>query len=255
MLQLLDHVRVILINTTHPGNIGATARAMKNMGVSELVLVAPKRYPADEADWRAAGAKDVLENAVIVNSVEEAIEGCGLVLGTSARERKIPWPLFDPRESAERAQQSLQAGNKVAIMFGREDRGLTNEELQKCHFHVHIPTNEAYSSLNLGAAVQVLCYEMRMALLGEHPLSGKTLDRWDHPLANAADVERMMVHLEQVLIDVDFLESGSTNQVMTRLRRLFTRQQLDAMEVNILRGILRSTQKALVSRDGGSIAE
>ncbi len=244
MLQLLENIRIILVNTTHPGNIGAAARAMKNMGLAELVIVAPKRYPDEEAVFRAAGAKDILAAAVVVDSVEEAIEGCGLVLGTSARERKIPWPLFDPRESAAKAKLSLMAGNKVAIMFGREDRGLTNEELQKCHFHVHIPTNEDYSSLNLGAAVQVLCYEMRMAVLADKALQKNhvvpaTL------LADAADVERMLVHLEQVLVDVKFLESGSSNQVMTRMRRLFLRQQLDAMEVNVLRGILKTIQRAV----------
>ncbi len=244
MLQLLEKIRIILVNTTHPGNIGAAARAMKNMGLAELVIVAPKRYPDEEAVFRAAGAKDILAAAVVVDSVEEAIEGCGLVLGTSARERKIPWPLFDPRESAAKAKLSLMAGNKVAIMFGREDRGLTNEELQKCHFHVHIPTNEDYSSLNLGAAVQVLCYEMRMAVLADKaPQKNHAVPAT--LLADAADVERMLVHLEQVLVDVKFLESGRSNQVMTRMRRLFLRQQLDAMEVNVLRGILKTIQRAV----------
>jgi len=244
VLQLLEKIRIILVNTTHPGNIGAAARAMKNMGLVELVIVAPKRYPDEEAVFRAAGAKDILHRAVVVDSVEEAIEGCGLVLGTSARERKIPWPLYDPRESAAKAKLSLMAGNKVAIMFGREDRGLTNEELQKCHFHVHIPTNEDYSSLNLGAAVQVLCYEMRMAVLADKALQ-KNHAVTATLLADAADVERMLVHLEQVLVDVKFLESGSSNQVMTRMRRLFLRQQLDAMEVNVLRGILKTIQRAV----------
>ena len=218
---------------------------MKNMGLSELVLVAPKRFPADEAEWRAAGAKDILDKAIVVDTVEEALAGCGLVLGTSARERRIPWPLFDPRDSAEQAKQSLAAGNKVAIMFGREDRGLTNEELQKCHFHVHIPTNEEYSSLNLAAAVQVLSYELRMAVLGEHPLEQKNAEDWDYALADADDVERMMTHLEQVLVEVDFLDPENPKQVMARLRRLYNRQRLDTMEVNILRGILASTQKTI----------
>lgn len=241
----LDNIRIVLVNTSHPGNIGGAARAMKNMGLSELVLVAPKRFPADEAEWRAAGAKDILDKAIVVDTVEEALAGCGLVLGTSARERRIPWPLFDPRDSAEQAKQSLAAGNKVAIMFGREDRGLTNEELQKCHFHVHIPTNEEYSSLNLAAAVQVLSYELRMAVLGEHPLEQKNAEDWDYALADADDVERMMTHLEQVLVEVDFLDPENPKQVMARLRRLYNRQRLDTMEVNILRGILASTQKTI----------
>ncbi|CAH0992642.1 tRNA (cytidine/uridine/adenosine-2'-O-)-methyltransferase TrmJ [Sinobacterium norvegicum] len=245
MLQLLDQVRIILINTTHPGNIGGAARAMKNMGLSELVLVEPRCFPSEEADRRAVSAKDILDKAVVVDTVEEALEGCGLVLGTSARERRIPWPLFDPRDSAEQAKQSLQKGNKVAIMFGREDRGLTNEELQKCHFHVHIPTNEDYSSLNLAAAVQVLSYELRMSLLGEHPLEQKNAEDWDYELADAGEVEKMMVHLEQVLTEIEFLDPENPRQVMARLRRLYNRQRLDTMEVNILRGILASTQKTI----------
>ena len=157
-------IRIVLVNTSHPGNIGGAARAMKNMGLAELYLVEPREYPAPRAVWRAAGASDVLANAKIVGSVDEAIKDCGLVIGTSARERRIPWPLINPRECGEKIWQEAKS-HQVALLFGREDRGLTNSELQKCHYHMHIPSNPDYSSLNIAASVQVLCYEIRMASL------------------------------------------------------------------------------------------
>ena len=149
-----DNIRVVLVNTSHPGNIGGAARAMKNMGLSRLYLVAPKEYPADRAVWRAASALDVLDNAIVVETLDEAIGDCGMVVGTSARGRRIPWPLMHPRACGERVWQE-SAEHDVAIIFGREDRGLTNDELHKCTYHVHIPSNPEYSSLNLAAAVQV----------------------------------------------------------------------------------------------------
>lgn len=158
------NIRVILVNTSHPGNIGGAARAIKNMGVERLYLVAPLEFPADRALWRAASAVDVLDNAVVVATLDEALAGCGLVVGTSARERSIPWPLLDPRQCGERVWRE-SAAHEVALVFGREDRGLTNDELHKCHYHVHIPASETYSSLNLAAAVQILAYEVRMAAL------------------------------------------------------------------------------------------
>ena len=157
-------IRMVLVNTTHPGNIGGSARAIKNMGLTELYLVQPREYPAPRAVWRAAGARDILTNVKVVESLDEAIAGCGLVVGTSARERRIPWPLINPRECGEKIW-SEAASHDVALLFGREDRGLTNSELQKCHYHVHIPSNPDYSSLNLATAVQVLAYEVRMASL------------------------------------------------------------------------------------------
>src|SRR5690554_4650161 len=160
----LDNLRIVLVNTTHPGNIGGAARAMKNMGLSRLYLVAPKEYPSDKATWRSAGALDVLDNAVVVDTLDEAIAGCGLVVGTSARERRIPWPLLDPRECGTNVVSEAEQ-HEVALVFGREDRGLTNEELHKCNYHMHIPANPDYSSLNLATAVQVITYEVRMASL------------------------------------------------------------------------------------------
>ena len=214
---------------------------MKNMGLSRLYLVAPKDFPSDKATWRSAGATDVLEGAVVVESLDEAIEGCSLVVGTSARERRIPWPLLDPRECGENVYVEATQ-HEVALVFGREDRGLTNEELHKCNFHVHIPANEDYSSLNLATAVQVITYEIRMAYL--KATSGNTLPNhlWDMPPANTQALESYYKHLEETLVYVGFLDANNPQQTMTRLRRLYNRVRVDQMEVNILRGILTAMQ-------------
>ncbi len=244
---MLDRVRIVLINTTHPGNIGAVARAMKNMGLADLYLVAPKLYPHEQATARSSGATDILEGARVVDSLEEALEGCSLVLGASARNRHIPWPVLDPREAAEKVA-GVPGGGQVAILFGREDRGLTNEELHRCHFHIHIPANPGFSSLNLAAAVQVVSYELRMAWLAQErqgqarPTWGA---EWDIELATHEEIERMFDHLEQTLVDIEFLDPDNPRQLMTRLRRLYLRACLDKVEVNVLRGILTATQKRL----------
>lgn len=246
----LEAIRVVLVNTSHPGNIGAAARAMKNMGLGNLVLVAPRKFPHDEATWRAASATDVLANAQVCETLEEAVADCGLVVGTSARGRRIPWPLLDPRHCAERAY--AEAGkHKVAFVFGREDRGLTNEELQLCHLHVNIPANEEYSSLNLAMAVQVLSYELRMAHLGDE-LSDDALAEWDQPPATTEQLQRYFEHLEETLLELGFLNPKAPKQLMTRLRRLYNRARPDDMEINILRGILTSTQYQL--RHGKSVS-
>lgn len=236
------NIRIVLVNTTHPGNIGGAARAMKNMGLSRLYIVAPKEYPSDKAVWRAAGATDVLDNAVVVDSLDEAIDGCSLVVGTSARERRIPWPLLDPRECGESVWSEAHQ-HEVAIVFGREDRGLTNEELHKCNYHVHIPANEEYSSLNLATAVQVICYEVRMAYL-KSAGNGNTLPGhvWDMPPADATALENYYQHLEQTLIGLGFLDPDNPKQTMTRLRRMYNRVRMDQMELNILRGVLTAMQ-------------
>lgn len=237
----LANIRIVLVNTTHPGNIGGAARAMKNMGLSRLYLVDPKEFPSDKATWRSAGATDVLDNAVIVDTLDDAIAGCGLVVGTSARERRIPWPLLDPRECGE-SVYSEAASHEVAIVFGREDRGLTNEELHKCNYHVHIPANPDYSSLNLATAVQVVTYEVRMAYL--KAAEGKTLvqHEWDMPPADAQSLDAYYHHLEQTLVELGFLDPSNPKQTMTRLRRLYNRVRLDQMELNIIRGVLTSVQ-------------
>lgn len=239
--QPFDNIRIVLVNTTHPGNIGGAARAMKNMGLTRLYLVAPKDFPSDKATWRSAGATDVLDNAVVVETLDEAIQGCGLVVGTSARERRIPWPLLDPRQCGESVWQEASS-HEVALVFGREDRGLTNEELHKCNYHVHIPANPDYSSLNLATAVQVISYEVRMAYL--QAAEGNTLPghKWDMPPAEAQALESYYEHLEQTLVELNFLDRDNPKQTMARLRRLYNRIRLDQMELNILRGVLTAVQ-------------
>ncbi len=229
------------METTHPGNIGAAARAMKNMGLSRLVLVAPRDFPNEKAVWRSASASDVVESAVVADSVADAIADCQLVIGTSARDRRIPWPMLEPRECGEKVFSEATAGNAVAILFGREARGLKNEELQQCHYHVNIPTAEAYSSLNLAMAVQVIAYEILQAARGDAPLEAP----WDMEFASAESVEHLIDHLEQTLIEVGFHDPDNPRQLMTRLRRLLTRVRLDAMEVNILRGFLSAIEKKI----------
>ena len=237
---MTSSIRVVLVDTTHPGNIGGAARAIKNMGLSSLYLVSPREFPADRAVWRAANAADVLDNAVVVDTLDEAIAGCGLVIGTSARDRRIPWPLLDPRECGERVVAE-SAHHPVALVFGREDRGLTNEELQKCTYHVHIPANPEYSSLNLAAAVQVITYEVRMAMLQVE--QGKIpLQEWDMPPARVEDIELYFQHLEQALVDIGFHDRDNPRQTMARLRRLYSRIRLDEMELSILRGVLTAIQ-------------
>lgn len=230
-------IRMVLVNTTHPGNIGGAARAIKNMGLTELYLVQPREYPAPRAVWRAAGARDILTNVKIVESLDEAIVGCGLVVGTSARERRIPWPLINPRECGEKIWGEA-ARHEVALLFGREDRGLTNSELQKCHYHVHIPSNPDYSSLNLATAVQVLAYEVRMASLQDENGLLPSMDEWDQPLATADELELFHQHLAETMATLKFYDPDNPKQLLTRMRRLFNRTRMDKMEVSMLRGLL-----------------
>ena len=238
----LSNIRIVLINTQHPGNIGAAARAMKNMGLSQLYLVDPQDYPADKAVWRAGNAADVLEQAIVVNTLDEAIADCGLVLGTSARERSIPWMLHTVREAGTSAVREASQ-HPVAILFGREDRGLTNEELHRCTAHLHIPTNPIYSALNIAAAVQVVCYEIRMAAhaQAEVPEMPGWAD-WDIAPATAKELDYYIEHLEQTLVDIGFHKRDNPRQTMPRLRRLFSRIRPDQMELSILHGILTGTQ-------------
>ncbi|MBJ7552837.1 RNA methyltransferase [Marinomonas spartinae] len=236
-----NKVRIVLVNTSHPGNIGGTARAMKNMGLADLYLVAPKHFPSDEAISRASGASDLLDNAVVVDTLEEAIADCQLVIGTSARERHIPWPLVDPRQAADLV---FDEGLETAFVFGREDRGLTNEELQRCHYHVHIPSVDTFSSLNLAAAVQVIVYELRMKslLMKDEPV---VASKWDLPAATAEQIDFLLDHLETVLVKTEFLEPKMPGKVMTRFRRLFQRAQLDQQELGMLRGMLTAMEKQM----------
>ncbi|WP_342649652.1 tRNA (cytosine(32)/uridine(32)-2'-O)-methyltransferase TrmJ [Pseudomonas sp. REB1044] len=247
---MLQNIRVVLVNTSHPGNIGGAARAMKNMGLSRLVLVQPKVFPSDEAAARASGADDVLASTQVVDSLEEALTGCTLVMGTSARERSIPWPLIDPRECGAKAVAHAAGGEEIALVFGREHAGLTNDELQRCHFHVHIASNPDFSSLNLAAAVQVLSYEVRMAWLAaqQAPSAVAVLEAGSPPsddLATMDEMERFYEHLEKTLVDIGFLDPAKPKHLMPRLRRLYGRSSVNRSEMSILRGILTETQKVV----------
>jgi TrmH family RNA methyltransferase len=234
---ILMSIRIILVDTNHPGNIGASARAMKNMGLSELRLVRPKSFPSEEATARASGADDVLEAAQIFDTLEAAIADCGLVVGTSARRRHLPWDLVEPRECAARMAQESRAGN-VALVFGSERYGMTNEELARCNLLVTIPTHSEYSSLNIAMAVQVLAYEIWLAMRPGAPESPPR----EVPLATAEEMTRLYEHIERVLEYINFRDRTGGGHLMARIRRLFNRAQLDENEMNILRGILTAVQ-------------
>jgi TrmH family RNA methyltransferase len=242
-------VRIVLVETSHPGNIGASARAMKTMGLSDLVLVRPRAFPSDEATARASGAADLLERARAVDSLDAALADCGFVIGSSARARGVAWPTLDPRASAEVACTETVA-NRVAIVFGPEQSGLTNEHLARCHRVVRIPTSAEFGSLNLGMAVQVLCYELRMTWL-MRAASGTGAARAARtgpertatenpadPLATGAELEHFYAHLERVLDEAGFLHGDHPRQLKLKLRRIFQRAELNRNEVNILRGML-----------------
>jgi len=236
----LSRIRIVLINTTHPGNIGATARAMKVMDLHSLHLVTPKLFPSAEATAMASGADDLLQTAVVHESLDSALEGCSLVLGTSARKRSLPMPQIDLRKAAESAFAE-HAGQDIAILFGRERYGLTNEEMQRCHQLVHIDTNPDYGSLNLAQAVQVMAYELRMAVVNR---TNVELPPSDWVPVDAGQMELFYTHLEQTLLDIEFLNPEQPKRLMMRLRRLFNRSRPDQNEINILRGILAASQRA-----------
>ena len=229
--------RIVLINTSHPGNIGAAARAMKNMGLDQLCLVEPLQFPSAEATARASGADDLLSAAQCVNGLDEAIAGASLVIGASARSRTLPVPMLNPRQCAELVMQQPES-ELSAILFGRERTGLTNDELDRCHYLVQIPTNPDYPSLNVAAAVQVIAYELRMA-------AGIPAEKTEknHRFATADEMELFYRHLESTLVRIDFLDPENPRQLMRRLRRLYGRVRPNENEINILRGILTAIDR------------
>lgn len=251
MTTELSKVRIVLVNTSHAGNIGSVARAMKTMGMSQLYLVDPVENPVGEARARASGAVDVLESAVIVDTLEEAVADCALVVGASARLRSIPWPVVDPKDCATQVIEMVNSQQQqVALVMGREKSGLSNAELERCNLLVNIPANPDYSSLNLAAATQVLAYEVRMAMLASEGKSVKSGQ--DSPLATANELEGMYEHFQTALTDIGFLDPQAPKQLMRRIRRLFNRISIERNEVNILRGILTAAQgkKRIRGEDG-----
>ncbi len=245
--NLFPGVRIVLVETSHPGNIGGAARAMKNMGLTELVLVNPCDFPSDKALYRAVSAEDLLGSARVVTTLDDAIGDVGLVIGTSARDRRIPWPMLTPHECGVKVNQHAIKNAGVAILFGPESRGLKNEDLHRCQFHVNIPTGKAYTSLNLAMAVQVICYEILKAKLDQatatHHAPSHEDSNWDLPFADATAMEHFYVHLERTLTDIKFHDPEVPKQLMTRLRRLFNRIRPDQMEISILRGILSAVDR------------
>jgi len=240
-------LRIVLVGTQHPGNIGSAARAMKTMGLSRMMLVAPQRFPDREAYALAAGANDLLDVAEIHPSLASAVADCHLVLASTARHRTVPMPELTPREGAQRLL-AAQATGEVALVFGRERTGLENDELQLCHAAITIPANPDYSSLNLAAAVQVLAYELRVAKLAQAPAAQAAASDPDDLPAAHGDMESFFAHLGALLDDIDFHKGKAPDMVTQRLRRLFLRAQPDPRELRILRGIFSDTQRLLRSR-------
>ena len=239
-------LRIVLVGTQHPGNIGSAARAMKTMGLSRLVLVAPERAPDVESWALAAGAGDVLDNALTVATLAEAIADCRFVLGCTARSRRVALEELLPRDAAGRALAEAATGAEVALVFGRERTGLTNDELQLCHAAVHIPANPDYSSLNLAAAVQVLSYELRLAMLAAQPAPVPADAGRDDPPASHAELEGFFSQLGETLDAIDFHKGRAPQSAMRKLRRVFLRADLDAREVRLLRGILADAERMAV---------
>lgn len=232
-------IRIVMVQTSHPGNIGAAARAMKNMCLSRLTLVSPRDFPSEEATARASGADDVLLGASVVDDLDSAVADCRVVIGASARLRSVPWPLLTPREAAALAERA-GAEDPVAIVFGRESSGLSNEELDRCTHLVHIPTNPAYSSLNVAMAIQVVCYELMLVRGNVEAGDGNGLTPARQ--ATAAEMEGFFDHLAQALDDIGFTDARRSAKLLRRFRRLFHRAAPDPEEVNILRGILSAAQ-------------
>lgn len=259
--SIFSQIVIVMVHTENAGNIGSVARAMKTMGLVKLVLVSPKRYPDPFAEWMASGAQDILCNAKVVDSLDDAIAGCHFVVATSARMRRIPWPLVEAEQGAAIIVQEAMQCHKVAILMGPESQGLSNEDLQRCHFHLSIPANTEYPVLNVAMAVQIVCYELRKAVLfleqqgaslrqSQADFSMPILNtQWDAPLATQDEFEDFIKHYEQVLTEIGFLDPKNPRQLMARSRRFFSRARMDKQELNILRGVLsqmRLTQKKIL---------
>ena len=247
MLQL-NEIRVVLVEPSHPGNIGAVARAMKTMGLTKLVLVKPKKFPHYEANKLAAGAESVLTDALVVETVDEAIGDCSLVLGTSVRDREVSWPTMSPNGAAQQIAKHLETHQEhsAAILFGRESSGLTNQELDLCQTQIRIDANQEYSSLNLASAVQIVCYEMRMAISStfcdEQNKTSMSRAQQREQSAPKELLDGHLKHLKQTLEQLDFIKSKPPTMLMRKLTRLYNKADLSIEEIQILRGILTAIQ-------------
>lgn len=241
--NLLDNVRIVLVATTHPGNIGASARAMKTMGIRQLDLVRPRVFPSAEVTALAAGADDVLSRTRVHENLQSAIGECNYVLGSSARTRNISWPVISPGQAARRILE-LVTGNdaRVAVLFGRESAGLSNDEIELCNAVIEIPTSPVFSSLNLAAAVQIICYELRKTVMEND--NEAPVETVEVPPASAEQMTMLYDHMQQYLTEIDYFDPDKPRLLMRRLKRMFNRCGIDLNEYNILRGILTAGQKA-----------
>ncbi len=233
-------INIVLVETSHPGNIGSVARAMKTMGLSKLSLVNPKVFPSDDANALSGNARDVLDNATIYPSLQEAIKQSTFVYATSARNRSINWPTVNPEKAAEQIIDQATGDKEISIVFGREDRGLTNEELQLANFHLEIPANPEYPVLNIAMSVQIVTYEL-------FKNTNNTEDReWrDYPEINSEDLQRLIEHFVETSIELDMIDPKNPSQIIARIKRMFSRLQPDSMEANYLRGFLTAVNKRL----------
>lgn len=236
-------IRIVLSKTSHPGNIGGVARAMKNMALSELVLVSPKSFPSQQATDRASGADEILDNAKIVTTLEAAVSDCQWVYGTSGRVRSFPWPQLTPKAAAEDLVQKVNQANKVAVVFGNEQSGLSNEELQLCHAHIAIPANPDFASLNIACAVQIIAYEIYV----QQTQGMLKMPFPEEARASHGAVQGLLEHWIAVAEQVGFLDPAHPKKFIPRLQKLFNKSQLTPEEVHLLRGFLKAvSQKELV---------
>lgn len=245
-MSLNKQVKIILIETSNSGNIGSVLRAMKTMGFKNLCLVNPKKFPSDEVKALAANAKDMIDDVVVVDTLDKALSDIDFVVGTSSRIRKVPWPNEPLNTVATQINKIIESTTNVGILFGREDRGLTNDELQRCNLHMHIPANEEYPVLNLAMAVQVVCYQIYIDSLSKKSLVKN--DNWDVPKAKSNHVKRLIEHFISVAEELEVFNKGNPRQIGARIKRMFTRIGLDEMEVNFLRGFLAATEEKIKNK-------
>lgn len=257
-MQALQNIKIVLAEPSHPGNIGAVARSMKTMGLTNLVLINPKKFPHPEATKRAASADSVLEAATVLSDINQAVSDCTLVLGTSVRDREVAWPTADPKQTADKviahladvSSAACTTDKKVAILFGRESSGLTNQEMDLCQMQIRIPANDDYSSLNLASAVQIIAYELRMQALStfEQPTDPEqkvTPAQQRQAFANKGQTDGHLEHLQATLAQLDFIKHDQPTMLMRKLTRLYNKAQLTIEEIQILRGILTAIQTQL----------
>ena len=240
MNPLNEFVQIVLVETSHPGNIGSVARAMKNMGLSRLALINPKKFPHDEATALAGNAGDVLDKAQVFSSIEEAVKNSKIIFATSARERTIEWPVASAKDAAQEINQLAAENIEVSILFGREDRGLTNEELQLSNKHLIIPAHPEYPVLNIAMSTQVVCYELYQA--SQHEPIGP----WqDFPEYSAEELTHLIEHFNETVFNLKLIDPANPKQILTRMERMFRRLYPDQMEGNFLRGFLKAVNKQI----------